>query len=313
METIAQTVDKVDSNLESMGIEGVGDSVKEIGYSVLNWKQYLKEQLPTIAGFGIKVVFALLAFIIGRRLIKWVLRVMQRSLEKANVDKGVVQFINSLGKIVLYAILILNIGMSFGIEASSVAALLGTAGVTLGLALQGGLTNIAGGVMILVFKPFQVGDYIIQNIQNGCEGTVYKVEMCYTTLLSVDNKKVIIPNGILSNSTIINVTAREKRKLEMKIGISYDSDIQKAKEILLKLLNEDPDVKSDEEMLVYVDELAASSVMMGLRVWVLTDAYMITKWRLNEKIKTAFDEQGIQIPFSQMEVHVHHRENGEKQ
>lgn len=313
METIAQTVDKVDANLESMGIEGVGDSVKEIGYSVLNWKQYLKEQLPAIAGFGIKVVLALLAFVIGRRLIKWMLRVMQRSLEKANVDKGVVQFINSLGKIVLYAILILNIGMSFGIEASSVAALLGTAGVTLGLALQGGLTNIAGGVMILVFKPFQVGDYIIQNIQNGCEGTVYKVEMCYTTLLSVDNKKVIIPNGTLSNSTIINVTARENRKLEMKIGISYDSDIQKAKEILMKLLNEDPDVKSDEEMLVYVDELAASSVMMGLRVWVPTEAYMTTKWRLNEKIKAAFDAQGIQIPYSQVEVHVHHREHGEKQ
>ena len=185
------------------------------------------------------------------------------------------------------------------------AALLGTAGVTIGLALQGGLANLAGGVMLLLFKPFQVGDYIIQDQAGGCEGTVYKIEMFYTTLLSVDNKHIVIPNGTLSNSTIINVTARDLRKLEIKVGISYDSDIRKAKEILEKLLKEDPDTKDDKDMVVFVDELAESAVVIGFRVWVPTDRYWAARWRLNERIKEEFDAQGIKIPYNQLDVHVH--------
>lgn len=305
METVAETVDKVDANLENLGIEGVGENVREFGYNVLNFKQYLREQLPAITGFCIKVVLAFLVFFIGRKVIKWLLKVMRRSLEKANVDKGVIQFVCSLGRIVLYAMLIFNIAISLGVTESSVAALLGTAGVTIGLALQGGLANVAGGIMILLFKPFLVGDYIVQDQQNGCEGTVYKIEICYTTLLSVDNKKIVIPNGTLSNSTIINVTAKENRKLEIKVGISYESSIQKAKEILEQILQEDPDANTNEEMLVFVDQLAESSVIMGLRVWVATDRYWPAKWRLNQRIKEEFDAQGIIIPYHQLDVHVH--------
>ena len=128
--------------------------------------------------------------------------------------------------------MIFNIAISLGVKESSVAALLGTAGVTVGLALQGGLANLAGGVLLLMFKPFVVGDYIIQDQANGCEGTVAKIEICYTTLLSIDNKKIVVPNGTLSNSTIINVTAKENRKLEIKVGISYEADIRKAKKVL---------------------------------------------------------------------------------
>ena len=187
---------------------------------------------------------------------------------------------------------------------SSVAALLGTAGVTIGLALQGGLENLSGGVMLLLFKPFQVGDYIIQDQAGGTEGTVYKVEMFYTTLITIDNKHVIIPNGKLSNSTIINVTAQNLRNLEIKVEISYDSDIKKAKKLLQHILQEDPGTKSDKDMLVFVDELADSAVVMGLRVWVPTDKYWKIKWRLNEKIKESFDANGISIPYPQMDVHV---------
>lgn len=306
-DTVVETVDKVDANLQNMGIEGVGDNVKEIGYNVLNFKEYLKEQIPAMTGFCLKVVLAIVVFVIGRRVIRWILKVMRRSLEKANIDKGVIQFADSLGRIILYALLIFNIAISLGVKESSVAALLGTAGVTVGLALQGGLANLAGGVILLLFKPFKVGDYIIQNQQSGCEGTVYKIEICYTTLLSVDNKKILIPNGTLSNSTIINVTARDNRKLEIKVGISYDSDIQKAKDILEMLLKEDPDTKIDDEMMVYVDELAESAVIMGLRVWVATDRYWPAKWRLNQKIKEAFDEEGIKIPYRQLDVHMYGR------
>ena len=158
---------------------------------------------------------------------------MRRSMERANVDAGVVQFISSAGKAILYTLLIFNIAISLGVKESSVAALLGTAGVTMGLALQGGLANLAGGMMLLLFKPFQVGDYIIVNGQDGSEGTVAKVEICYTTLLSIDNKHIVIPNGTLSNATITNVTARDQRRLEIKVGISYNADIQKAKDLSL--------------------------------------------------------------------------------
>lgn len=303
METVNETVEKVDQGLEEMGLDGVSDNIKEI----LNLKEYIAGQIPAIVGFGLKVVLAIIVFFVGRKLIRWAVKLMKRSMERARLDEGVVQFACSAGKAVLYTMLIFNIAVSLGVTESSVAALLGTAGVAIGLALQGGLANLAGGVLLLVFKPFVVGDYIIQNQQNGCEGTVARIEMCYTTLLSIDNKKIVVPNGTLSNSTIINVTAKETRKLEIKVGISYESNIQKAKEILEKILLEDPDTQGDRsEMVVFVDQLADSAVIMGLRVWVPTDSYWSVKWRLNEKIKEEFDEQGITIPYNQMDIYLHH-------
>ena len=294
MDTVSETVSKVDEGLQEMGIDGVKDSLKDL----LNFKQYMENQVPAVMGFCIKVVLSVIVFFVGRKIIQWILNVMRRSLERANVDAGVIQFASSAGKAVLYVLLIINIAVSLGVKESSVAALLGTAGVTVGLALQGGLANLAGGVLLLLF--------IIQDQSNGCEGTVAKIEICYTTLLSIDNKKIVVPNGTLSNSTIINVTAKENRKLEIKVGISYEADIQKAKRIIEKILREDADTKSDtKEMVVFVDELADSAVIMGLRVWVSTERYWPTKWRLNQKIKEEFDANGIVIPYNQMEVYVH--------
>ena len=305
METVNETVEKVDQGLEEIGLGGVSDNIKEI----LNLKEYMAGQIPAIVGFGLKVVLAIIVFFVGRKLIRWAVKLMKRSMERARLDEGVVQFACSAGKAVLYTMLIFNIAVSLGVTESSVAALLGTAGVAIGLALQGGLANLAGGVLLLVFKPFVVGDYIIQNQQNGCEGTVARIEMCYTTLLSIDNKKIVVPNGTLSNSTIINVTAKETRKLEIKVGISYESNIQKAKEILEKILLEDQDTQGDRsEMVVFVDQLADSAVIMGLRVWVPTDSYWSVKWRLNQKIKEEFDAQGIVIPYNQMDIYVHHKD-----
>ena len=304
MSSVSETVDKVDQSLESMGIDGIQENLENI----LDFKQYLSNQIPAVTGFCLKVVMAVIVFFVGRKVIQWLLKIMKRSLERANVDAGVVQFAGSLGKAVLYLLLIFNIAISLGVKESSVAALLGTAGVTVGLALQGGLANLAGGVLLLLFKPFVVGDYIIQDQSNGCEGTVAKIEICYTTLLSIDNKKIVVPNGTLSNSTIINVTAKENRKLEIKVGISYESDIHRAKRILEDILKEDSDTKTDAgEMVVFVDELGDSAVIMGLRVWVATEKYWSTRWRLNEKIKERFDASGISIPYNQMEVYVHQK------
>lgn len=278
--------------------------VQEIHGKLSLYKQYLTDYLPNITQFALNVVIAILVFIGGRKAIQWVVKFIKTSMEKASLDKGVVQFTGSLTKVVLYALLVFNIATHFGVKESSVAALLGTAGVTVGLALQGGLANIAGGIMLLLFKPFQVGDYVIIAQQNECEGTVYKIEICYTTLISIDNKHIVIPNGILSNSIITNVTARDLRKLEIKVGISYNSDIQKAKKILEEILRRDEDTKDDKGMVVFVDELADSAVIMGLRVWVATDRYWPAKWRLNELIKEAFDRYGIEIPYNQLQVHV---------
>ena len=306
MDTLSETADKVDQGLQNMGLDGT--SVKQSLKDILNFKEYLTGQLPALTGFCIKVVLSIIVFFVGRRIISWIVNIMRKSLERANIDAGVVQFISSAGKAVLYMLLIFNIAISLGVKESSVAALLGTAGVTVGLALQGGLANLAGGVLLLIFKPFVVGDYIIQDQANGCEGTVAKIEICYTTLMSIDNKKIVVPNGTLSNSTIINVTAKENRKLEIKVGISYDADIRKAKKVIEDILKADPDTRSDNsEMVVFVDSLADSAVIIGLRVWVPTDAYWKTKWRLNQRIKEEFDANGITIPYNQMEVYVHPR------
>lgn len=278
--------------------------VQEIAKNVSSMQQYIIDHVPDFTRFGLKVIAAIFIFIVAGKIINWLLKVMKSSMNRASVDKGVVQFVGSLTKVVLYILLIFNIATSFGVKESSVAALLGTAGVTVGLALQGGLANIAGGMMLLIFKPFQVGDYIIIGQQAGCEGTVYKIEICYTTLLSMDNKHVVIPNGTLSNSIITNVTARDLRKLEVKVGISYNSDIRKAKEILENILHEDEDAKNDQDMVVFVDELGASAVIMGFRVWVATDKYWPTKWRLNQRIKEEFDAQGIEIPYNQLQIHM---------
>lgn len=283
----------------------MGEHVENLGKEAGRLQQYFSDQLPAITAFGLKVIFSIVVFFVGIRLIKWVLKLLRRSLERAGIDRGVVQFTCSFSRIVLYALLIFNIGMSFGLQESSVAALLGTAGVTIGLGLQGGLTNLAGGMLILLFKPFQVGDYIVQDVAGGCEGTVHKIEMCYTTLLTVDNRNVIIPNGTLSNSTIINVTAQKRRKLDIRVGISYESDLKKAKEILFQLLEEDPDVQPDEDTLVIVEALGESAVTLLLRNWVDADRYWPAKWRLNERIKEEFDAQGIVIAYNQLEVHLH--------
>lgn len=274
---------------------------KSLYYS---YKQYFSDYLPALTKLGLKVVMALLVFVGGRKVIQWFVSFIKKSMERASVDKGVIQFTGSLLRIVLYILLVFSIATHFGVRESSIAALLGTAGVTVGLALQGGLANIAGGIMLLIFKPFQVGDYIIIAQQNGCEGTVYKIEICYTTLISIDNKHIVIPNGTLSGSIITNVTARDLRKLEIKVGISYDSDIKKAKAILEEILHNDEDTKDDQGMVVFVDELGESAVVMGLRVWVATEKYWPARWRLNELIKEAFDANGIEIPYNQLQVHV---------
>ena len=188
-------------------------------------------------------------------------------------------------------------------DTTSVAAALASCGVAIGLALQGSLSNFAGGVLILVLKPFVVGDYIVED-NKGREGTVKEIQLFYTKLLTVDNKTVIIPNGTLANTSLTNVTAQDKRRLDLSVGISYDADLKKAKELIEGIFRADEDILKEEGINVFVDNLGDSSVVIGARGWVKKDAYWTTKWRLTENIKLTLDENGIEIPFNQVVVHV---------
>ena len=264
-------------------------------------EKYVDNALPGVLNFAIDVVLAFVAFAIGARVIKWIGKVLTKSMEKSNAEPGVITFVNSVCKYGLYAVLALMILSHFGVTASSVVALLGSAGLTIGLALQGSLSNLAGGVLILLLKPFVVGDYIIENADNQ-EGTVSEITIFYTKLLTVDNKAIMIPNGTLSNTSIVNVTAMNKRRLDLRFGVAYDSDIQKVKEILNRVAIGDAAVLKDEDSNVFVSELKDSCIEMGARCWVKTDEYWPAKWRITENVKLEFDKAGISIPFPQMEI-----------
>ena len=259
-------------------------------------EKYLENALPKALDFAIDVILAAVVFFIGARVIKWVVKAVKKSMERANVEPGVATFICSLCKYILYFVLVLIILSQFGVTASSVIAVLGSAGLTVGLALQGSL------------KPFVVGDYIIENADKQ-EGTVSEITIFYTKLLTVDNKAIMIPNGTLSNTSIVNVTAMNKRRLDLRFGVAYDSDIQKVKEILNRVAIGDEAVLKDEDSNVFVSELKDSCIEMGVRCWVNTGDYWTAKWRITENIKNEFDKAGISIPFPQVEVTMKSNEN----
>lgn len=279
----------------------------EVTEEVNRFAQYFQDHLPGLIGFGIRVVLALLFFFIGRVVIRWIQKLVRHSLQRTNADKGVVQFVDSLLKASLYVLLIFTIATKLGVDSSSVAALLASGGVAIGLALQGSLSNFAGGVLILLLKPFVVGDYIIENAGNN-EGTVKEIQIFYTKLSTVDNKTIVIPNGTLSNSSLTNVTARPERQLDLKVGIAYHADLKKAKSLIEELLTADESIMQDEDIKVFVDSLADSAVILGLRAWVKTDEYWPTRWRLLEEIKLIFDREGIEIPYNQLTVHMYGEE-----
>ena len=264
-------------------------------------EQYLEDSVPKLLDFAIDVILAIVVFWVGTRVIKWIVELVKKSMRRANVEQGVLTFISSLCRYILYFILVLIILSQFGVTASSVIAVLGSAGLTIGLALQGSLSNFAGGVLILLLKPFVVGDYIIENT-DGQEGTVSEITIFYTKLLTIDNKAILLPNGTLSNSSIVNLTAMKKRRVDLRCGVAYESDIKQVKEILENVVMEDKAILKDETTNIFVSELLDSCVEMGVRAWVNTDDYGDTKWRITENVKLELDKAGISIPFPQMEI-----------
>ena len=270
----------------------------------LNAFEKFLDSLPEKAlGLGVRVLFAAILFFVGSKLIKLIRKITKRSLQRASVEVGVVQFLDGLIKASLYGILVLMIAGNFGFDATSVVALVGSAGVTVGLALQGCLSNLAGGVLILLLKPFRVGDFITESGQ-GTEGTVKEIGIIYTKLTTTDGKVVVLPNGSLANSSITNATDTPIRRMDIVVGISYDANIKTAKEVLWKVMHDDTDVLHSEPEIVYVKALADSAVELGMRCFCENPKYWELRWRLLENVKNALDAAMIEIPYQQMSVHM---------
>lgn len=277
----------------------LGDKVEKL--SQISWKEMFERYVPVVCDYLLRIALVLVIFFVGRKLIKKIVSLCDQALKRHGMEVTVRRFfcnvINALGYICMLGILLQTVGLT----ATSLTALVASAGVAVGLALQGSLSNFAGGVLILLMKPFVIGDYIVQG---NTEGTVKEIGLVYTELITADNRLIVIPNGTLIDSSIVNVTATGKRRLELSVGIGYKSDLKKAKEVLIRLGENDPARDPENPVNVFVAELAESSVNLGLHVWVSSSEYWNAKWRLTENIKMAFDEEGIEIPFKQVEISV---------
>lgn len=288
---------------ETTAAEEVVETTKNAVEEMNQFTAYLQENIPNIIGFGVKVLFAILFFLVGRAVIKWIRKIVRHSMERSNADVGVRQFVDSVLKVVLYFILLFSIATKFGVDAASVAALIASGGVAIGLALQGSLSNFAGGVLILLLKPFEVGDYIIEDT-NKNEGTVKEIQIFYTKLSTIDNKTIVIPNGILTNNSLTNATAKDERRLDLKVDIAYEASIKEAKAVIETILKNDEAVLQDEDINVFVDALGESSVVLGARAWTKNVDFWSAKWRILEEIKEQLDEHHISIPYQQLMVHM---------
>lgn len=288
---------------ETTAAEEVVETTKNAVEEMNQFTAYLQENIPNIIEFGVKVLFAILFFLVGRAVIKWIRKIVRHSMERSNADVGVRQFVDSVLKVVLYLILLFSIATKFGVDAASVAALIASGGVAIGLALQGSLSNFAGGVLILLLKPFEVGDYIIEDT-NKNEGTVKEIQIFYTKLSTIDNKTIVIPNGILTNNSLTNATAKDERRLDLKVDISYEASIKEAKAVIETILKNDEAVLQDEDINVFVDALGESSVVLGARAWTKNEDFWSAKWRILEEIKEQLDAHHISIPYQQLMVHM---------
>lgn len=254
-----------------------------------------------VLNFGSKIFVAILVFIIGSWIIKRIMNLFDLAMSKKKVEITLHQFLISIVSIALKAILIIIVASMIGVETASLIAVLGAAGLAVGLALQGSLANFAGGILILFFKPFKAGDVIDAQ---GYVGTVQEIQIFNTIILTLDNQRVIIPNGLLSNGCVKNVFVEKTRRVDMTFGISYDDDVKKAKAVLQKVMDADERVLKDPTVDIFVSAHADSSVNFLVRPWVKSEDYWPVYFATHEAVKIAFDEEGITIPYPQRDVHI---------
>ncbi len=260
--------------------------------------------LTLFAAVAVRILFAIFLWWLGRKVIRKILSLIERGLaarQEKGMDAGLAKFLGSLCKVVMYTILFVVLFELLGLPITSVATIIGSAGLAIGLALQGSLSNFAGGVLILLTKPFVVGDYIVAS---GMEGTVREIGICYTRLLTPDNRTVILPNGGLANTNLINVSAQPERRVDIIVPIAYEDDIRGVREMLLAVADGNDKILPERPKEVYVKEFGESSVNMVFRVWVKKEDYWPVYFGLMEEIKYAMTERGFTIPFQQIDIHM---------
>jgi small conductance mechanosensitive channel len=271
-ESLAALTEEIQENLEQLKPNVLLETIKGWG--------------PHLIAFGLKILFALLIFFIGSRIIKIIRSIMERSFKKMDMEVSVRKFLLSVFNALLYCVLVFTIAVQIGVNSASIVALFGSASIAIGLAVQGSLANFAGGVLILLMKPFRVG-----------EGTVRTIGLVYTVLNTADNKQVVIPNGTLSNSALTNVTAMDKRRLDVLVRISYGSDLIKAKKIIEEVIKNHIGIIQEDPMEVFVSDLTDQSVIIGGRGWTLRENYWTVRGDILEQIKLRLEEEGIELSF----------------
>lgn len=267
----------------------------------MDWNKILEKLVEIGSTYGIKLIVALVVLIGGIKLIKALTKWLRKSPKMEKVEPSLHSFLISFSKILLYILLIITVAMILGIPATSFITILASCGVAIGLALQGSLSNFAGGIMILLFKPFKVGDFIEAN---GESGTVEEITVVYTVLLTPDNKRVTIPNGTLTNSVIENYSAEKTRRVDLKFSTAYSADIDTVKSVLTKVAESHPLALKDPAPMVRLSEHSDSALTYTVRVWCKNEDYWDVYFDITEKVKKAFDENGIEIPYPQLDVHM---------
>lgn len=251
--------------------------------------------------YGLNLVFAVVIFVIGKWVVNIITRIVEKMLNKGKVDQVLIDFIGGMVKSILVLFVIIASLGQLGVDTTSLVALIGAAGLAIGLSLQSSLQNFASGVMLIMFRPFTVGDFVEVA---GISGIVEKISIFNTVMRTGDNKEMIVPNGAIYGGVITNYSAKETRRIDMIFGIGYDDDIKQAKEIMLDIMNQDERILKEPASLVAVSELADSSVNFVVRPWVKSADYWNVMFDLNENIKLAFDKASISIPYPQMDVHM---------
>lgn len=267
----------------------------------MNFEVLLTSLLNWAATGGVKLVIGLIILSIGWKLIGRVIKLMNSLMEKKNIDRTLQSFLDSFVSIFLKIVLVIYVIGYVGGEATSIAAILASAGLAVGLALQGSLSNFAGGVIILFIRPFNVGDYIEGA---GQSGLVEKIGIFYTHMLSADNKQILVPNGNLSNGTVVNYSAKDTRRVDLTFGVGYEEDVIRVKRVLEEIIAKEPLALKDPAPFVALSEHAASSVNFVVRVWCKTSDYWTVHFNLLEQVKIRFDEEKISIPYPQMDLHI---------
>ena len=262
---------------------------------------FIAKALNSGIELGGRILAALIIFIIGKFLINWANKLFATTLQKRNVDASIQSFLKSIVNITLLVMLFLAVIGKLGIELTSFAALLASVGVAVGMALSGNLSNFAGGVIILVFRPYKVGDYI--EASTGASGTVTDIQIFHTVLTTPDNKIIFAPNGAMSSAVVTNYSRKETRRLDFTFGVEYGTDFQQARTILMEIINEDTRILKDPAPFVEVGALADSSVNITVRVWVNASDYWAVNFDMNKNVYATFNEKGISFPFPQLTVH----------